>query len=475
MKFERKSHPLDALKTVVFLILLQAIPAHAQQKTSGDGDWTEVTRKSMPAVVSIEYLDANGAKFGGGTGFIVQSDGVIVTNHHVIRDGYRLSVVTRAGERYDVKGVIAYDIAKDFAVIRIPAVELPVVPLGNSNNVELGEPVMAIGDPRGLVGTVSSGIISATGRKLEGREGSTWLQTTTPISPGNSGGPLFNSRGQVIGVMTLTRNDAQNVNFAVPINFVRGALQLGTSINYSLAQVAKEWSEIEDARKEAEAARQKAIIEKAFSPYKDPDGIFQVVSLSAWKVQREIKPLGNGNTLVQTVLAPAGAAMAKPDGYLSEGMAIDVVLPPRGSTFAPSTITELLNQYGENLLRANKGFELTNTGMFILNDMTAKVFRFKGTGPGLPEAEQDIYYIFGNEKAIIQLVVVQPVSQLSLLEVTNEYCAKKFELNPVFAGPSPTSNASSDPPPGVSGRAIETSYKSGLYDDVINNTSDRIR
>jgi tetratricopeptide (TPR) repeat protein len=159
--------------------------------------------------------------------------------------------------------------------------------------------------------------------------------------------------------------------------------------------------------------------------------------------------------------------MAKLGGYLSEGMAVDVVLPSKGATFAPNVITDLLNQYAESVLRENKGFELTSTGMINLNDMTAKIFRFNGRGPGLPEAEQDIYYLFGNEKAIVQLVVVQPASQLSQLEMSNEICAKNFELNPVFAGPSTTTNASSGLPQGVSGKVIENSYKSGLYDDVI--------
>jgi S1-C subfamily serine protease/tetratricopeptide (TPR) repeat protein len=460
MKFDRAPRQLVTLKTIVFLILLQAIPAYAQQKTSGDGDWAEVVRKTMPAVVSIDILNSDGVKLASGTGFIVQSDGVIVTNHHVVRAGTRLSVVTHAGEKYEVKGVISYDVVKDFAIIRIPAVELPTLRLGNSNNLEVGENVLAIGDSLGLTGTASTGIVSAKNREAYG---STWLQFTAPVSHGNSGGPLLNRAGEVVGVVqgAFAGNDeGQNLNKAVPINFVRGSLQLGTSINYSITQVAKEWSEIEDAR-------QKAFIKENFSPYKDPDGIFQVVSLSAWKAQREVKPLGNGNTLVQTIFAPPNAAMAKLGGYLSEGMAVDVVLPPKGATFAPNVITDLLNQYAESVLRENKGFELTSTGMINLNDMTAKIFRFKGRGPGLPEAEQDIYYLFGNEKAIVQLVVVQPASQLSLLEMSNEICAKNFELNLVLAGPSTPTNASPGLPQGVSGKVIENSYKSGLYDDVI--------
>ena len=465
MKYDRKSHHLLALKTIVFLTLLQAIPVYGQQKTSGD--WTEVIRQAMPAVISIDIFGSNGAKVGSGTGFIVQSDGVIVTNHHVIRQATRLSATTHAGERYEVKGVISYDVVKDFAIIRIPAFDLPTLALGNSNNLEVGENILAIGDSLGLTGTVSTGIVSAKNREAIG---STWIQFTAPVSPGNSGGPLLNRAGEVIGVVQgafAGNEDGQNLNKAVPINFVRGALQLGTAINHSLAQVAKEWSEIEAAREETETARKAAIIEKNFPPYNDPDGIFQVRSLSTWKVQREVKPFDNGNILVRTIFAPPNATMATLGGYLSEGMAVDVVLPPKGSTFAPNAINDLINQYAENVVRTNKGFELTSSGMMNLNDMTAKIFRFKGMGPGLPEAEQDIYYLFGNEKAIIQIVVVQPTSQLSLLEMSNEICAKNFKLNPVFAGPSTTTNAPSGFSPDVNAKVIENSYKSGLYDDVI--------
>ena len=105
--------------------------------------------------------------------------------------------------------------------------------------------------------------------------------------------------------------------------------------------------------------------------------------------------------------------------------------------------------------------------MLILNDMSAKVFHFRGRGPGLPQAEQDIYYIFGNEKAIVQLVVVQPVNQLALLELTTDFCAKKLEMGQVYAGPSITSSTPSSPSPAVSVKEIETSFRSGLYDDVI--------
>lgn len=126
MEFSKHVRPLVILQAIAFLFLLQVSSAVAQQKTGGDGDWTEVTRKSMPAVVSIQIYDAEGNLRGGGSGFIVQAEGVIVTNHHVVRAGSKLVVLTKDGAKFDVKGVIAYDILKDFAIIRIPAVDLPV-------------------------------------------------------------------------------------------------------------------------------------------------------------------------------------------------------------------------------------------------------------------------------------------------------------------------------------------------------------
>lgn len=461
MKPGRYVRQLVILQAIALLFLLKASPAVAQQRTDGDGDWTEVTRKAMPAVVSIVSF-ANGKPFGTGSGFIVGSDGIVVTNHHVIKSGDAAIVITKKGERYEVKGVIDYDIAKDFAILKIAAFDLPTVTLGNSNNLQVGEGVSTIGDPVDEGGnmypaTVATGIVSGPQRE---EEGSTWIQTTTPVTHGHSGGPLLNRRGEVIGIVSRgSTRDAEVFHRGVPINYVRGSLQLGTSIKYSLAQVAKEWSQIE-------AALEAAYIKKNFLLYRDPDGIFEVVSLSAWKVQREVKPFGTGGTLVQTVFAPEGA-MAKPGGYLSEGMSINIILPPTGSPFPPNTMTELLNQYGEDVLRANKGFEITSTGMFRFNDMTAKVFRVSGTGPGLPVSEQNIYYVFGNEKAIVQLVVVQPDTKLPQLERTNELCAKKFALKQVYVGPSMALSTPTAPPPGVSSRAIETSFKSALYDDVI--------
>lgn len=123
----------------------------------------------MPGIVGIIMYDAAGKELGSGSGFIVGSDGTIVTNYHVIQGVSAAQVITKQGEKFDVKGVIAFDRDKDFAILKIPAFDLPVLRLGNSNNIEVGESVLAIGDPKGVfTGTVSVGIISAKMRESAG-------------------------------------------------------------------------------------------------------------------------------------------------------------------------------------------------------------------------------------------------------------------------------------------------------------------
>lgn len=466
-----------ALQALVICIVPQIISAQVAQKSGSDSDWTEVTRKTMPGVVSIVIYDSEGQRVSSGSGFIVQADGVVVTNHHVIRDaraGTKAIVVTKAGEKFEVKGVIAYDITKDFAIVRIPAVDLPSLRLGNSNNVEVGDGVLAIGDSLGiLTGTVSTGIIRAKGREAFG---STWIQITAPVSHGNSGGPLINRAGEVIGVIqggwVVGGDEGQNLNKAVPINFVRGSLQLGTTITSGLPQIAKEWTDLVNSQAEAKAKAQEEALKKIFTPYVDPDGVFAIKKPADWPVQRAVKRLDNGNTLIQTIFAPKGAALAELGGYLSQGLGVDVLIPPAGSQFGTDALSAGINQYAETLLRQNAGFELTNTGMFILNDLQAKVYKFEGKGPRVRESEKNVFYVFGNQKAIVQIAVVEPLSNVEFLEIINQYCAKSFELNAAFKGPgtSPLSDSSSGASQGTSTvtvRAVETAFKSGLVDDTI--------
>ncbi|EKD56969.1 MAG: protease Do [uncultured bacterium] len=196
-------------------------------------------KKVSPAVVSISTSD-NVTDFfgrtieekGGGTGFIITNDGMIVTNKHVVEsDSATYTVFTSDGKDYLAK-IIAKDAFNDLAVIKIEASGLPTVELGDSDNIEIGQWVVAIGNALGeFSNTVTVGVISATERQITATGGSGLtenlaglLQTDTAINSGNSGGPLINIKGQVIGINTAVAGNAQNIGFAIPINSAKKAI-----------------------------------------------------------------------------------------------------------------------------------------------------------------------------------------------------------------------------------------------------------
>ena len=164
-------------------------------------------------------------KIGGGSGFIIASDGLILTNKHVVNDTKAsYTVFTNDGKKHDAK-VMARDPVQDLAVIKIEARGMPTVELGDSDTVELGQTAIAIGNSLGeFRNTVSVGVISGLARTVTAAGGGTVetiadvLQTDAAINPGNSGGPLLNLRGEVIGINTAIASGAQNIGFAIPIN-----------------------------------------------------------------------------------------------------------------------------------------------------------------------------------------------------------------------------------------------------------------
>lgn len=165
---------------------------------------------------------------GSGSGFIINSSGQILTNSHVVDGADSVTVTLKDGRTFNGK-VLGEDPVTDVAVIKIEANNLPALSIGNSDILQPGEAVIAIGNPLGLNNTVTSGIISATGRS--GRDiGASdkrvdYLQTDAAINPGNSGGPLLNTRGQVIGMNTAIIRGAQGLGFAIPINTVQKIAQ----------------------------------------------------------------------------------------------------------------------------------------------------------------------------------------------------------------------------------------------------------
>jgi serine protease Do len=157
--------------------------------------------------------------FGAGSGFIVSPDGVILTNAHVVRDADEVTVKLQDRREYRAK-VLGSDPKTDVAVLKIDAKNLPVVPIGNTRNLQVGEWVLAIGSPYGLDSSVTAGVVSAKGRSLPGDQ-VPFIQTDVAVNPGNSGGPLFNTRGEVVGINSQIYSQTggyQGLSFAIPID-----------------------------------------------------------------------------------------------------------------------------------------------------------------------------------------------------------------------------------------------------------------
>src|SRR5712691_3571514 len=192
-----------------------------------------VVARVLPAVVNVTtdiFQAGAGQGQGVGTGFIVRSDGVIVTNCHVVEGASKLTVFLNGGSgaKYDGR-VIGADCEHDLAIVKIDATGLPTVPLGNSDALQLGQRVVAIGYALALDGgpTVTSGIVSSLDRTINANDpgcavqtcqngGRTYagvIQTDAAINPGNSGGPLVNMAGQVVGIDTAGSQNAENIGF----------------------------------------------------------------------------------------------------------------------------------------------------------------------------------------------------------------------------------------------------------------------
>ena len=180
----------------------------------------EIAQKALASTVYLEMQDSNGVTFGFGSGFFVREN-LIATNYHVIKGAmYGTAKLVGKSTTYTIEGVTATDKTNDLAILKVTAYGTKPLPLGDSDIVRIGEAVYVAGNPKGLEGTFSNGIISSL-RDTSTKER---LQMTAPISPGSSGGPVLNSKGKVIGVSFLTLVGGQNLNFAISVNLLKKLL-----------------------------------------------------------------------------------------------------------------------------------------------------------------------------------------------------------------------------------------------------------
>lgn len=246
--------PMRAVSSLLTIMMVQAFllgliaPTQAQEKPVSNRETpvVKVYQKAHKAVVNIagerlastsiwqgfdwpDVFDFWGPRVRTqvtvlGSGVLVHEDGYIITNAHVVKGAEKIKVVFSDGREFAAEK-FSTDENKDLAVLTIPTKstneKLPVIDLGRSNDLMIGETVIAIGNPYGYSNTVTSGVISALGRDIQVEKGF-WLrgliQTDAPINPGNSGGPLLNINGELIGINTAIRAEAQNIGFAVPVD-----------------------------------------------------------------------------------------------------------------------------------------------------------------------------------------------------------------------------------------------------------------
>ena len=217
-----------------------AVPAPAI--VTGEGmpvSFAPLARRADPAVATVkarvEGESPSGRRRvvaeGLGTAFVYDADGLLLTNNHVIEKASDVQVGFFDGRELSAK-IVGRDKHTDVAVLRVDERGLPFLPLGDSDAIEVGDWVVAIGNPFGLSHTVSAGILSAKGRTREDVKGLdpsgyfNFLQTDASINPGNSGGPLLNLRGEVVGINAAVRANANSIGFAIPINMVKQLLPM---------------------------------------------------------------------------------------------------------------------------------------------------------------------------------------------------------------------------------------------------------
>ncbi|MEK7555596.1 MAG: trypsin-like peptidase domain-containing protein [Patescibacteria group bacterium] len=225
----------DSSPTVVSIIISKDVAVIEQCPYDPFGNLPQEFRDFFGQNFEMSQPCEKGTKrqeVGGGSGFIVSKDGLIVTNKHVVADTEAsYTVFTGVGKKYEAK-VLARDSVLDLALIKIKADNLPFVKLGNSDSIKLGQTAIAIGNALGeFRNTVSTGVISGLSRTVTASGGETVerienvIQTDAAINPGNSGGPLLNLKGEVIGINVAMVSGAQSIGFALPINQAKKAIE----------------------------------------------------------------------------------------------------------------------------------------------------------------------------------------------------------------------------------------------------------
>jgi len=232
-------HLLRKKRFIAILIILLIMIILSPAVSSADAE--KIFKENSGTVVVIVALDVKGNSVSQGSGFIVRADGAVVTNYHVISNATDITI--KAGDKVlEAEGLLHIDKENDLVILKAKGKNLQAVKFGDIEKLNVGEKVYVISSPQGLENTISEGILSGI-RELDPKR--KILQITAPISQGSSGGPVFNKNGEVIGIATFLIKEAQNINFAMPVNLIKEKISAQKII-------ALKDTEIEDYKKTAE-------------------------------------------------------------------------------------------------------------------------------------------------------------------------------------------------------------------------------
>lgn len=180
----------------------------------------QLTERARKSIVVVTFSGRDGRNQGLGSGFVIAENGLIATNLHVVGEGRPINVQLSDGRQLEVQAVEAFDRHTDLAVLRVEATGLPPLDLGDSGDVRQGQSIIALGNPQGLKYSVVAGVLSGT-QEINGRE---MLQLAIPVEPGNSGGPVLDRQGRVLGIVTMKSAVTENLGFAMPVNELKSLL-----------------------------------------------------------------------------------------------------------------------------------------------------------------------------------------------------------------------------------------------------------
>jgi hypothetical protein len=405
--------------TLVFLVWT------GQSLAQVPGQVRAVARQVLPSVVTISVYDAQGKLIGTGSGFLLSSKGVIATCYHVIQQADSAKVHLQSGDVYRVEGCLDLDMEKDFAIIKISAVELPPVRLGNAEGLEPGDNVIAVGAPFGLSGTVSTGIVSQIRPKGEYRV----IQHTAHISPGSSGGPLLNESGQVVGVNSFLLEGGHAIYFALPINYVRAAWENARGGPIPLRQVREA---VERGQEKALEALLRETIAKLFTVYKDPDGLFSMLIRRDWQVQRNDKEYREHETFgphreVTLMNHSPNAEKAQIAGWLSEGVRLILRFPPEGKVWKMEWAERWQRTEFNNIVGGYSRYRATAVEALNFGNAPVKYLFAEGESPQISKKEATVVYLGIHPKCLMFLEITMPADKADELVFVNTVLTSSFK------------------------------------------------